>query len=304
MNITIRHLRAALAVARHASFRHAADEINLSQPAVSLAIIELERNLGVTLFDRTSRMVRITDVGNTFLASASRVIGDFDRLTQDIGTIALSRRGRVIVGCLSSIAGRVMPEVIRECEQRYPAIEIQIRDDAGSSVLELVRYGEADLGVAVQWKDPHEEMIFEPLLKEAFHVVCTRDHRLAKMKQVRWQQLSGETMIELTAKSSIYADINDELIRNGVSSRRKISVSQLATVNGMLEAGYGISVLPQLALPVKQHPTLVARPLVDPSVGRTIGVLRRQDKSMSPAAQGFYEVLCGVIRGIPGTWIA
>jgi DNA-binding transcriptional LysR family regulator len=291
MNITLRYLRAALAVARHQSFRLAAEEMHLSQPALSLAIAKLERNLGVSLFDRSSRMVRTTEIGEAFLATAGRLVGDLDVLFKDIGNAARSRRGRVVVACLTSIAGRVMPLLIRECEHRYPEMAVEIRDELAARVFDLVRFGEADLGLTAQWPDLHEELSFTPLLEDAFHVVFTKGHRFASRKHVAWAELAGETLIAFATTAGSHAMIDAQLVSDSVAFRRSISVSHLATVTGMLEAGFGISILPRLALPVERHPTLVQRPLIKPALHRTIGLVLRKDRSLSPAASGFCQVL-------------
>ena len=118
MAVSLRHLRAAVSVARHGSFRRAAESAHLSQPALSLTVAELEQALGVTLFDRTSRSVNATDLGAAFVEGAARVLGDFDRLVKEVGDVARSRRGHVVVSCVSSLAGRVMPLAMRQCAAR------------------------------------------------------------------------------------------------------------------------------------------------------------------------------------------
>lgn len=291
MNITLRYLRAALAVARHQSFRLAAEEMHLSQPALSLAIAELERNLGVTLFDRSSRMVRVTEIGEAFLASAGRLVGDLDGLIKDVGSAARSRRGRVIVACLTSIAGRVMPALIRECESRYPDMQVEVRDELATRLLDLVRFGEADLGLTAQTQELHEDLGFNPLLRDEFHVVFPNGHRFESARRIAWTELAGETFIAFATTAGSHAMIDEQLASHRVTFRRSISVSHLATVTGMLEAGFGISILPRLALPVARHPTLRHRPLIKPGLHRTIGLVRRRDRSLSPAAAGFCEVL-------------
>jgi DNA-binding transcriptional LysR family regulator len=295
MHITLRYLRAALAVARHQSFRLAAEELHLTQPALSLAIGELERNLGVSLFDRTSRMVRTTELGEAFLASAGRLVEDLDGLVKDVGNAARSRRGRVVVACLTSIAGRLMPRLIRECERRYPQTEVEVRDELAMRLFDLVRFGEADLGLTTPWQDLHEELDFEPLLDDAFHAVFPRQHRLAAQKQVAWADLAGETFIAFATTAGSHSMIAEQLVRNRVAFRRSIAVSHLATVTGMLEAGFGVSILPRLALPVERHPTLLHRPLTRPALHRTIGLVQRKDRSPSPAARGFHEILREVV---------
>lgn len=291
MHFTLRQLRAAIAVAKRGNFRRAADELKLSQPALSLSIAELERSLGVTLFHRTSRMVAPTEIGAAFLPGAERLVVELDRLVSDVAKNAEARAGRVVVTCLASVAGRVIPAVINECSRRYPAIDIDIRDDLAGRMAEVVRHGEADFAITLAPRSLAEDLVFEPLFSESFFVVCQKSHRFAKASKVRWRQLEGETFIAFSTASGTHAMIDAEIIRARVSLGRRVTVTQLATVLGMLEEGVGVSVLPQLALPVERHPRLIVRPLIDPMLERTIGLLQRRDRSLSPAAAAFREVL-------------
>jgi DNA-binding transcriptional LysR family regulator len=291
MNVTLRHVRAAVSVATHGSFRAAAEAIHLSQPALSLAVAELEQQLGVTLFDRTSRSVAVTELGHTFLQGAARVLEDFERLVQETGDIAQSRRGRVVVTCVSSLAGRVMPLAMQRCAELYPKVEVTVRDDVAAQVLQAVRSREADFGVTIAPVDVGEGMLFEPMYEDRFHFVCRKEHRLARKRKVAWRDMRGENLVSLSTTSGTQHMIRDEMVRQRIEPARDTPVSHLSTVHGMLEHGFGVGVLPLLALPVEGHPTLVTRPLVEPQMARTIGVYRRQDRSLSPAATALHEAV-------------
>src|ERR1700736_5844861 len=147
MNTSIRALRAALAVHKYRSFGRAAEAVGISQPALSIAVSDLEKRLGVPLFRRTTRSVQPTEVGQGFLANVARVLGDLDALIRDVEDAGRLRRGRVVVTCLSSIAGRMMPSVIRACEEMYPELEIVLQDDVAARALGAVVSGEADFAV-------------------------------------------------------------------------------------------------------------------------------------------------------------
>jgi DNA-binding transcriptional LysR family regulator len=299
MHVTLRHLRAAVAVARNGSFRRAAEAVHLSQPALSLAISELEGALGVSLFDRTSRSVAPTDIGAAFVQGAARVLADFDQLVQEVGDIAQSRRGRVVVSCVSSLAGRVMPRAIQACAQRYPQIEVVVQDDVAQQVLQAVHAREADFAMTTEPLVMGADVVFDAMQQDPFYIVCERTHRFARRRQVRWSELHGEPLIMLSTTSGSFQVVHDELVRQGIRPQRSTPVSHLSTVHGMLESGFGISALPKIALPVADHPTLVARPLVAPRLARTVGAYRRRDRALSPAAQTFLEVMREVLTDAP-----
>ena len=297
MHVTLRHLRAAVGVAREGSFRRAADALHLSQPALSLAVAELEEQLGVTLFDRTSRSVTPTEIGAAFVATAARLLGDFDQLVQEVGDVAHSRRGRVVVSCVSSVAGRIMPLAMQACSRLHPQVEVVVRDDVAQQVLVAVRSREADFGLTIEPRELEADMSFEPLKEDPFYLVCPRDHQLARRRKVCWRDLNAEALVSLSTTSGSERVISDELARQRVRPARTTPVSHLATVHGMLEAGHGIAVLPMIGLPVEGHPTLVSRPLMEPRLARVIGAYRRRDRSLSPAASALLEVIRDVLRG-------
>lgn len=301
MNITLRHLRAAVGVARHGSFRRAAESVHLSQPALSLAISELEKELGVVLFDRSSRSVAATDIGASFVEGATRVLRDFDQLIGEVGDIAQSRRGKVVVSCVSSIAGRIMPLALQACAERYPHVDVTVRDEVALQVLQAVRSREADFALTVSPAVVPGDMVFEAMHEDRFHLVCPLAHRLAAMAEVPWRALDGERLVTLSTNSGTHQIVYDALSHAGATPAHSTPVSHLSTVHGMLESGFGVAVLPVIALPVPGHPTLVSRPLVEPAMFRTIGAYSRRDRSLSPAAGALMEVVREVFASLSAT---
>lgn len=291
MSVTVRQLRAAVAVAEHLNFRRAAETVHLSPPAVSAAIAELEQALGIVLFDRNSREVRPSAAGASFLQGAARLLADYDRLLCDATLINQSRRGRVTVSCVASLAGRVMPLALKTCSERYPDLEIHVRDDVASQVMVSVRAGEADFGLGVTPDTASHEVRFTPQAEDPFFLVCDRGHPLAARRRATWTDLAGERLVLPASGSGTWQIVNDQLVRAHVSLRGRTPVSHISTVYGMVEAGYGVSVLPATALPATGHPVLAAIPLQGPRLFRTLGIYQRRDRSLSPAAQTVLDLV-------------
>ena len=291
MNVTLRQLRAAVAVAEHLNFRRAAETVHLSPPAVSAAIAELEQALGIVLFDRSSREVRPSAAGASFLQGAARLLDDYDRLLRDATLINQARRGRVTVSCVSSLAGRVMPLALKACADRYPDLEIQVRDDVASQVMVSVRAGEADFGLGVAPDGEGREVAFTAQAEDPFFLVCARDHALAGRSRVTWKDLEDQRLVLPASGSGTWQIVTDQLVRAHVTLRSKTPVSHISTVYGMLEAGYGVSVLPATALPAAGHPILTTVAVHGPRLSRTLGIYQRRDRSLSPAAQTVLDLV-------------
>ena len=292
MNVTLRQLRVFIEVARLQSFSRAADEIGLTQSAVSRCVRELEAEIGVRLVDRTTREVQLTDIGANLIATIPRLLGDLDDALREIREIGEQRRGRVVVAASPTIACRLMPEVVAECSRQFPYVTLGLRDDVQSDVVRKVRSGEVDFGVVIG-PFAAEDLQTERLTTDAFCIVVRSDHAFAARDEVRWSDLGGQRLVLLDYASGSRPLIDAVMSDHGVQARVVQELGHSATVFGLVEAGVGVSVLPWLSLPVPSGSSLVARPLV-PRAERTVELVRRHDRSLSPAA----EAVWGLIREI------
>jgi DNA-binding transcriptional LysR family regulator len=292
LNVTLRQLRVFIEVARLQSFSRAGDEIGLTQSAVSRCVRELEAEIGLKLVDRTTREVQLTDVGANLVGSVSRLLSDLDEALREIRDLGEQRRGRVIVAASPTVACRLMPGVISVCEQQYPLISLGLRDDLQSDVVRKVKSGEVDFGLAI---GPHEgdDLYTESVMTDSFCVVCRRDHRLAEESEVAWAGLAGERFVMLDHTSGSRPIIDSVLREHGVIADVVQELGHSATVYGLVEAGVGISVLPWLALPLPANSSLVVRPLT-PRAERTVELIRRRDRSLSPAAESVWALVAAL----------
>ena len=293
MNVTLRQLRVFIEVARRQSFSRAGDEIGLTQSAVSRCVRELETEIGVKLIDRTTRDVQLTDVGANLVATLTRLLTDLDDALREVRDIGEQRRGRVVVAASPTVACRLMPQIVAECGRQFPYVTLGLRDDVQSDVVRKVRSGEVDFGVIIgPFAD--DEMEAEVLTSDSFCVVVRTDHPLAGRERAAWKDLDGEALVMLDHASGSRPLIDAVLSEQGVHARIVQELGHPATVYGLVEAGVGISVLPWLALPLPAGSSLVARPLL-PRAERTVELVRRRDRSLSPAA----EAVWGLIRQVP-----
>jgi DNA-binding transcriptional LysR family regulator len=289
MNVTLRQLRVFLAVARLQSFSRAGDEIGLTQSAVSRCVRELEGELGLKLIDRTTREVRLTDAGINLVETVSRLLSDLDEALREIREIGEQRRGRVVVAATPTISSRLMAHVVAGCGERLPYVALSLRDDVQSDVLRKVKSGEVDFGVVVG-PLTGDDLISVPLMTDAFCVVCRDDHPFAHRDVVTWSSLSGQPLVLLGQASGSRPIIDRMMREQGVAATVVQELSQPATVFGLVEAGVGVSVLPWLSLPLPANASLVARALT-PRAERTVELVRRRDRSLSPAADAVWELV-------------
>src|SRR5690349_16221519 len=139
MNVGLRHFQAFLTVVRVGNFTRAATALNLSQPALTVQIRQLEEELGIRLFDRNTRRVMLTEPGREFVAPLERLLFDIDSIVRHASDLSNRRRGVVAVAALPSVAEGILPDAIREVNDRYEGVVVTVRDVVAEHVRGLVK---------------------------------------------------------------------------------------------------------------------------------------------------------------------
>jgi len=288
MNLSSRDLRAVIALIEERNFTRAAERVHLSQSAFSALIQGVEESLGARLFERNTRNVALTPEGRLFEDSARRVLADFDGMVANFRDHAQRRRGRVVIAALPSLAAGWLPGVLAEYRARHPGIELALLDQLSEQCLSLVRSGQADFALAATG-DKDADLASEPLCADAFHLVCRKDHPLARQKEIRLRDLATHPFVHLSRNSSVRQHL--EAAFHPVPMQTVLEVEHLATVTGMVAAGLGITVVPALTLFHFDRPDLAVRPLQLKGLTRRILVVRRKNEALSVAAQTLHDLM-------------
>jgi DNA-binding transcriptional LysR family regulator len=289
INFDLQQLQAFVAVAERGSFRAAADEIHLSSPALSRRIERLESILGAKLFNRTTREVKLTPLGRTFLERARAALDDLEAAMLGISDIAGSRTGRVTVACVPSAALHFLPSVVSSFSDKFPEIRIRLMDEAAGQVLASVLAGECDFGISFMGSQV-PGVDFHPIHDDEFVLAMPRGHALSQRRSVAWADVLKEKLIAVARSSGNRQLLDDALAKAGCNPSYRFEVSHIATLLGMVEAGLGMAAVPRLALPAS-HPTLVGVTLRKPSVSRQLGLTTLRGATLSAPSQVFYEHL-------------
>jgi DNA-binding transcriptional LysR family regulator len=290
MNVGLRQLKVFLAVARHRSFSRAAEDIGSSQSAVSLAIRQVETELGVKLLDRTTRHVRLTTVGETLVATGARLLNELDAVLRELRDVGAQHRGTVAMACVPSIARSLMPRCIEHCKIKWPNVSFAIEDVAAKEVIQKAVRGEIEFGIS-SGAIAEAELEIHKLMTDPFVLVCRRDDPFAEKRIVTWPQLGDRPLVMLNNTSGSRQQIIDTLTRLQIRAQVALELAQPSSVLGMVEAGLGVAVVPEMVAPYAAHPTLITRQLARPAASRTILMFKRKDRSLSPAAQVVWQSL-------------
>jgi DNA-binding transcriptional LysR family regulator len=294
MNVSLRQLRVFLAVAAHQNFTRAGNEVALSQPAVSRSVTELEGQLGVKLVDRTTREVELTEAGKGLAARLPRVLDELDAVLLDVHGLATTRRGRVRVASSPTLSANLLPQCIARCRREVPGLDLLLLDRIQQDALASVLSGEVDFGVVIDPRDT-DELHCETILSDPFCVAMPSSHPLAGRRRVAWSSLRGEPLVLLDNASGSRRLIDSALREEGVEPLVAQEVGHPTTIFRMLEAGLGVSVVPELALPPQGLRRLVVRPL-SPRIDRRVVLVRRRNRVLAPLAEVAWDLVRQVAK--------
>jgi DNA-binding transcriptional LysR family regulator len=291
MNLTLRQLRAFAEVARHGSFTAAAGRLHLTQSAVSALVRELERQLGLVVLDRTTRRVTLTEPGTQLLLLAERVLRDVDTAVTEAKGLLDKSRGRVVVAASPLAAATLLPDMIARFGQVHPKVSIELHDVLTDQILHSVRGGTADIGVGT-FEKSHTELELSTLYEDVLGVVLPAKHRLARRQWLRWRDLDGQPLIALARTSAFRPLIDSVIAGQSISNGApRFEVGYMGTAVALVEAGLGISVLPERAAALIKSSAACFRRLTAPVVSRPVTLVTRAGRSLSPAAAAFVEFL-------------
>lgn len=290
MNVEIGDLRAFVAVADLGSFAAAARELYLSQPALSRRILKLENSLGVRLLNRTTRRIELSAPGRAFLGRARQVLNDFDESLLDVTDAANRLTGEVTLACVPTVINQ-LPEVLKQYQRQYPGILVRVMDEGASDVLTRVTRGEADFGI--NYLGAQEgNLVFEPLHEDDFVLVCPKSHPLATRASVRWAELASHSYIAVNKASGNRMLLDLALARIPDLPKPVLEARHVRTVIDLVAAGLGVATVPRLAIPASALDSyLVAVPLSEPAITRSLGLITRHGQLLSPAAQRLCDLL-------------
>jgi len=286
LNVSLRHLRSFIAVANEGSFNRAAEKLSRTQPAITLAVKQLEEFVGLKLLQRTTRNVSTTAEGENFLPIAERLVREFDSAIYDLRATAEGRSGHVSMAVVPSVATNLLPDIIKTFATEFPGIKLHLDDDSSRGVQHRVESNEVDFGIGSRW-NPNKALEFTPLFADKLELICHRNHPLARgTGVVGWDQLNKATFLDTGVTKALRArqDLGES----------KFDFPNITTLLAMLRSNLGVSVLPSLAIP-KTADDLVSRPLT-PTETSEIYLITRKDWTLSPAAEAMIET---IIRETP-----
>ena len=286
------HLESFVEVARAGNVSRAAEALFLTQPAITARLRSLERDLGVELFVRTHRGMRLTDAGRAFLPYAERTIATVDEGRAVMTNLREGTTGSLVIGAAPAVSTYVLPGILRQFRVTHPQVRLGVRTGHTEEVLEMVLRGEAHIGVGRPVRHTDVELI--PLFEDEMLLVVAARHPFAARGRVSLSELAGERLV-LFDRTSSYHDLTSSLFRQaGVVPASTLELDNVEAAKKMVQQGLGVALLPRMAL-AQELRSRSLRPVKitgAATLRRPIVALRRKDSgpAIGPVA-AFLETL-------------
>lgn len=284
-------LEAYLRVAERRNFSRAAEDLGLTQPSVTARIQTLERDLGESLFERNGRGVRLTEVGESFLPHAQRVL----KALHDGQDAVLSMRklelGTLRLGAAPTISTYVLPELLKEFSSRYPRLEISVRTEYSQQIVQMVLADEVQMGLERGTTHPEVETI--PLYGDEVVLIASAKDDFAVRGSVSLEDVAKRRLIMFNRGSSYYALVDSALRDAGLPVSPAMELDNMEATKKMVQVGLGIAMLPRVAVAQEiargELREIKVKKLTMPR--REVALIYRRGRPLSRAARAFIELL-------------
>ncbi|GHO83958.1 LysR substrate-binding domain-containing protein [Dictyobacter formicarum] len=285
----LRHLRYFVAVAEELHFARAAERLHMAQQPLSFQIKQLEEELGVTLFRRTTRRVELTDAGRALLTEVYAALAHLRQGVETARRVERGETGSLVIGYASMALYNLVPPAVHLFRERFPDVQVTLRELCSPDLEEQLLEGAFDVGLAIQgMHDP--ELIYETVLREQATVAIPKNHPLGRQAQIPLRALASEpfVMYERTQRSLIHNQIMAMCREAGFSPNVVQEAASEQAVIGLVAAGVGVSLVSACMSGLRTD-EVAYRPLIDPETSVEYAVVWKRENS-SPFVKAFLNI--------------
>lgn len=289
----LRQLAALVAIADHGTFSAAADALHTVQSNVSTHVARLERELAVTLVDRSAG--RLTEEGEAVVARARRVAAELEALQADVASLRDEVSGAARLGIIGTTARWLVPAVLAAMETAHPRVAVSVLEGNNTSLLPALTAGRLDLAVLNEPIDD-PDLVVDRLYEEDLILACPTDHPLADRDAVRMKDLAGHELLMGPPGTAFRSDLDRAAAAAGVTLEAKVELDGLRLIASLVFESFGAAVLPSAAIPRWLDPGTQFRriPILDADP-RKVGVARRRRGLLSAPARALQDVMFNVL---------
>lgn len=292
-NLDLHHLNYFIEVARQGSFTRAGQALHVSQPTISKMVKDLEDELGVILFDRTTKQVRLTDAGKVVLRQAQQISKSFHNLSAELADLMKIQKGNIRIGLPPMVGANFFTGVLTRFHELYPLITIEIIEAGAQAIEQGVEDSSLDIGVAVL---PVDEKVFNffSFVKEDLKLIVNPGHYLAVKSNVSLLDLKEVPFILFREDFTLHYRIREECLRLGFMPRVVCESSQWDFISGLVAANFGVALLPE-TICKKLDASRIKIISLEESIPWHLGIIWRKDKYQSFAAREWIRFTLSIL---------
>ncbi|NRD77057.1 LysR family transcriptional regulator [Bacillus sp. BRMEA1] len=275
-------------LARMQHVTHAAEALSISQSALSRSIARFEDEIGVPLFERQGRSIRLNKYGRLFLKRVDTMMKEFYEGKQEMQDLLDPEQGEVSLGFLHTLSTSQIPDLLASFRSCYPKINFRLGQGPSHNLIDQLQLGEFDLCLIspIGIKSP---IVWRQLWNEELFVIVPKNHKFAKRKNIALQEIADESFIHLKEGFSLRITIDQLLNEAGIAPKITFEGEEADTVAALVAAGLGISILPNLK--GTDQSKILQIPIKSPQCHRTIGIAWVEGRYLSPAIEKFKQFI-------------
>ena len=289
--MNLHHLRAFLAVARTGGFTQAARELHLTQPTVSSSVAELERGMGVRLFNRGSRRAELTIEGRTLMGYALQIEDLLEEAEEKLNRREAVPGEGFAIGAIDAAVIHLLPDILKEYVRRNPEVELSVQVAPSRYLVEDLLMNRAEFGV-ISLPFEHDKLETVAIFDDDMPLVVGPEHPFAGRRRVTVEAVAAETLILFHADSVSRKIVDEQFAERGVAPRVVMEMRSPEAMRKLVEAGVGVSFLPRVSVEESLRAgTLRVVPVEGVTFSRRIGVAWRRGRYFGPAIRQLVEAV-------------
>ena len=289
MNLSPRQLRIFVALAGNLNFGRTAAQFNVTQPTLSKLVQEIEDELGVRLFERTTRVVRLTPIGQELLTTASRLVDVYEGGMLEFEAQVRRRARWLTLAALPSLGGVLIPEPIAILQREEPGLQLRVHDVVNDEAIDLLRTRRVDL-VLAGVDARHQDFDYRELVREPYVMLCSAKRPVKVGRHWSVQALADLPFIANAHGAGARRQIAAIFQREGYRFRPIIECRNLSSIANLVQAGCGVALLPVSGARLLRSAALKVV-YFDGAPERSIGIITRRDEVLTPVATRFLELV-------------
>jgi len=289
--LELRQIKYFIEVAKREHVTEAANKLHVAQSAVSRQIFNLEEELGVDLFIREGRTVRLTRIGKVFLEHMERAINVIDDARQVVEEYIDPNKGTIHVGFSASLASYILLSAIYYFRTEYPDVKFELYQNSYSELIEAVIKGDINIAIVGPLPNDKEKIHSSVLFTEDIVALLPSNHPLANRSSIKLIELRDESFVLFPEGFILREVIMEGCIQRGFRPKVSFEGKDIDSIKGLVSAGLGVTLIPEVTIVDCLPRATVKIPVIEPSLKRSVGAIIPKERELLPTEKLFYEFI-------------